>query len=145
LEQISREVDASVQKLHGQNLTVQLIEDAKRAWVSTMRHSGRDPLLRYEAKEMLPSYRGQSIKVVVTSPLVQYLVVVESCCRGLAVDSGTLRALRSESELAGVERSASVTVDAFVAQASACSRHTVAEQLEDDAATSEAILEVLKR
>ena len=51
----------------------------------------------------------------------------------------------SENELAGVERSASVTVDALVVEASARSRRTVAEHLEDDAATSEAILEVLKR
>ena len=91
------------------------------------------------------SYRGQAIKVVVTSPLGQYLVVVESYARGLAVDAGVLRAMWSENELAGVERGASVTVDALVVEASARSRRTVAEQLGNEVATSAAILETLRR
>jgi hypothetical protein len=67
VEQISREVEAAVKKLHGQSLLPQLLEDAKCEWVGMMRDSGLDPLLRFDANEMLVSYPGQGIKVVVTS------------------------------------------------------------------------------
>jgi hypothetical protein len=67
VEQISREVEKAVKKLHGQSLLPQLLEDAKCEWVGMLRESGLDPLLRFDANEMLVSYPGQGIKVVVTS------------------------------------------------------------------------------
>jgi hypothetical protein len=145
-EELTVEIQDQVRTFEGvADITTKLIEDKKNEWLVKMKVGGHDPLARIVPKEMPFKYRGQEIKVTVTSPLDQYQIAVESYIRGLAVDAKLLPPLWSEDELVPKRPKVDISIDNAALRGSLCSRHALAEHLEDDVATNENIQEILRR
>lgn len=145
LDKVGEKITAAVQKLGGEDLTPTSMENAKTNFITSLQNAGYDPMARFAPKEVNIAYRGEELTILVSSPIDQFNVAVETFVRGLAVDAGILVPLWSEADLIGPRPEPEHKVDAACVKEASITRRTLQDQLDDDDATSENIKRVMQQ
>jgi hypothetical protein len=137
-------IEKSVASLKGKHVDVDLLAKVKAEALKAISNRGFNPNMRLPPKEVELFYRGETIKMAVTSALDHYNCAAESFIRGLAVDTGKLQALWAESDLLGNRAAQTGSVSEDCVLLSLGSRQLLADQLDKEDASAANIKRTLK-
>lgn len=137
-------IDQVINKLDGVDLDKAAVLTAREAFKIEVAKLGKNANETYTRREVLVSYRGQEIPVVVTSLMDEYTLAEQAFLRSRGVQLGVLPELWCESALVATCEPKPQKMTADLVQESARARQAAMGFLnEGEEITSEAIKEVL--